>query len=203
MIRKIVPHRVTGLCRFDLTGKGNGMLKSEQTLLVIIDVQGKLAQLMYEKEKLFESLQKAIKGARVLGIPIIWLEQNPEGLGPTIPEIASLLNGMKPISKFSFSCCGDDRFVDALNLLNRKQVLLAGIEAHVCVYQTAADLVALGYEVQVVTDAVSSRTKENREIGLQKMHDVGASLTSMETALFELLKTAKTESFKEIARIVK
>jgi nicotinamidase-related amidase len=87
--------------------------------------------------------------------------------------------------------------------MNRKQVLLAGIEAHVCVYQTAADLVALGYEVEILTDAVSSRTKENREIGLQKMHEVGASLTSTETALFELLKTAKAGQFKEIARIVK
>jgi nicotinamidase-related amidase len=179
------------------------MLNLQETALVIIDVQGKLAQLMYEKERLFENLRKVIKGARVLGIPIIWLEQNPEGLGPTIPEVASLLNDMRPISKFSFSCCGDDRFVNALNLLNRKQVLLAGIEAHVCVYQTAADLVALGYEVQIVTDAVSSRTRENKEIGLQKTHEVGASLTSTETALFELLKTAKADRFKEVARIVK
>jgi nicotinamidase-related amidase len=179
------------------------MLNLQETALVIIDVQGKLAQLMYEKERLFENLRKVIKGARVLGIPIIWLEQNPEGLGPTIPEVASLLNDMRPISKFSFSCCGDDRFVNALNLLNRKQVLLAGIEAHVCVYQTAADLVALGYEVQIVTDAVSSRTRENKEIGLQKTHEVGASLTSTETALFELLKKAKADRFKEVARIVK
>jgi nicotinamidase-related amidase len=179
------------------------MLKLEETILVVIDVQGKLAQLMYEKEKLFENLQKVIKGARVLGIPIIWLEQNPEGLGATIPEVASLLSDTKPISKYSFSCCGENGFSNALSSLNRKQVLLAGIEAHVCVYQTAADLVVLGYEVQIVTDAVSSRTKENKEIGLQKMHEIGASLTSIETALFELLKTAKAERFKEIARIVK
>jgi len=179
------------------------MLNLEETVLVIIDVQGKLARLMYEKDKLFENLQKAIRGARVLGIPIIWLEQNPKGLGSTVPEVASLLSDTKPISKFSFSCCGDEGFINVLNSMNRKQVLLAGIEAHVCVYQTAADLVALGYEVEILTDAVSSRTKENREIGLQKMHEVGASLTSTETALFELLKTAKAGQFKEIARIVK
>jgi nicotinamidase-related amidase len=179
------------------------MLKQEETVLVIIDVQGKLAQLMHKKEELFENLQKIIKGARVLGIPIIWLEQNPAGLGPTIPEVASLLSDIKPISKFSFSCCGDERFISALNSLNRKQVLLAGIETHICVYQTAADLVGLGYDVQIVADAVSSRAKENKKIGLERMREIGASLTSTETALFELLRTARADKFKEIARIVK
>ncbi|MCX5800149.1 MAG: hydrolase [Candidatus Eisenbacteria bacterium] len=179
------------------------MLKTETTVLVIIDVQGKLAHLMHRKEELFENLQKIIKGARILGIPILWLEQNPEGLGPTIPELAALLDDVGPISKFSFSCCGDDRFVTALNSLNRKQVLLAGIETHICVYQTATDLVASGYEVQIVSDAVSSRTKENRKIGLERIKEIGAGLTGTETALFELLRTAKAEKFKEIAKIVK
>lgn len=179
------------------------MLKPEETVLVIIDVQGKLAQLMHKKEELFENLQKIIKGVRVLGIPIIWLEQNPEGLGPTIPEVTSLLSGIKPISKFSFSCCGDECFIGALSSLNRKQVLLAGIETHVCVYQTAVDLVGMGYEAHIVADAVSSRTKENKKIGLERMREIGASLTSTETALFELLRTARADKFKEIARIVK
>ena len=103
----------------------------------------------------------------------------------------------------SFSSCRNDRFVQALKALNRKQVLIAGIEAHVCVYQTAAELVDLGYEVQVVVDAVSSRNMENKEIGLQRMRDSGVSLTSVETALFELLKVAEGEQFKEILKIVK
>jgi len=179
------------------------MLKLGETVLVIIDVQGKLAQLMHKKEELFENLQKIIKGARVLGIPIIWLEQNPEGLGTTVPEVSNLLGDIKPISKFSFSCCGDERFVSTLNSCNRKQVLLAGIETHICVYQTAMDLVASGYEVQIVADAISSRTKNNKKIGLERIKEVGASLTSTETALFELLRTAKAEKFKEVARIVK
>jgi len=179
------------------------MLDIRNTVLVIIDVQGKLAHLMYKKEELFDNLQRLIKGARVLGIPIIWLEQNPEGLGPTIPEVSSLLGDIEPIAKFCFSCCGADSFVTALRSSNRRQVLLAGIEAHVCVYQTAADLVNLGYEAHVVTDAVSSRTKENKKIGLERMREVRASLTGVETVLFELLRSSKAELFKEIAGILK
>ena len=131
------------------------------------------------------------------------MHNNPQGLGPTIPEVADLLSEIQPISKLSFSCCRNDRFVQALKVSNRNQVLIAGIETHVCIYQTAVDLVDLGYEVQVVTDAVSSRTAENKEIGLQKMRDAGISFTSLETALFELLKFAEGEQFKEILKIVK
>lgn len=179
------------------------MLKIENTTLLIIDIQGNLAHLMHGKELLFKNVQKLIKGIQILGIPILWVEQNPQGLGPTIPEIADILSNIQPISKMSFSSCRNDDFLQALNALNRKQVLVAGIEAHVCVYQTAADIVDIGYEVQVVTDAVSSRNVENKEIGLQRMRDSGVSLTSVETALFELLKVAEGEQFKEILKIVK
>lgn len=179
------------------------MLKIENTILLIIDIQGNLAHLMHGKERLFKNVQKLIKGIQILGIPILWVEQNPQGLGPTIPEIAELLSNIQPISKMSFSSCRNDGFLQTLNTLNRKQILIAGIEAHVCVYQTAADLVDNGYEVQVVTDAVSSRSVENKEIGLQRMKNSGATLTSVETALFELLKVAEGEQFKEILKIVK
>ncbi len=179
------------------------MLKIESTTLVIVDIQGHLAHLMHGKERLFKNVQKLIKGIQILGIPILWVEQNPQGLGPTIPEIADILSSIQPISKMSFSSCRNDGFLQSLNALNRKQVLIAGIEAHVCVYQTAADLVNIGYEVQVVTDAVSSRSVENKDIGLQRMKDSGVSLTSVETALFELLKVAEGEQFKEILKIVK
>jgi len=166
-------------------------------------IVGYLAHLMHGKELLFKNVQKLIKGIQILGIPILWVEQNPRGLGPTIPEIADILSNIQPISKMSFSSCRNDRFLQALNALNRKQVLIAGIEAHVCVYQTAAELVDIGYDVQVVTDAVSSRNMENKEIGLQRMRDSGVSLTSVETALFELLKVAEGEQFREILKIVK
>lgn len=179
------------------------LLETENTVLLIVDIQGKLAHLMDRKELLFQNVQKLIKGIRILGVPVLWVEQNPQGLGPTIPEISALLTDIQPISKMSFSSCRNERFLQALRTLDRKQILVSGIEAHICVYQTAVDLVDIGYEVQVVTDAVSSRNAENKEIGLQRMKMFGVGLTSVETALFELLKVAQGEQFRDIIRIVK
>jgi nicotinamidase-related amidase len=179
------------------------MITSADTALVLVDVQAKLAPAMHDKEALLENLRRLVQGVRILGVPILWTEQNPAGLGPTLPEIADLLPDQKPVSKFSFSCCGSEQFRNELSALNRKNMLIAGIEAHVCVYQTAADLIHLQYEVQIVADAVASRTPENRLIGLEKSKSVGACLTSTETVLFELLKDAKSEKFKEIINIVK
>lgn len=179
------------------------MLTTEDTILVVVDVQGNLAQSMHNKEELFENLKKVIKGLQVLGVPIIWAEQNPQGLGPTIPEIAELLPNHQPISKFSFSCCGSEEFVRNLDKTKRKNVLLVGIETHVCVYQSAADLINSEYNVQVIADAVSSRTLENKHIGLEKCKDAGATLTSTETVLFELLKTAEDDKFLKIIKLIK
>jgi len=179
------------------------MLVVDDAVLLVVDVQGNLAQAMHEKEALFDALRRVIRGAQALEIPILRAEQNPEGLGPTIPEIDALLPESPPFSKLSFSCCGNVDFVRELEALSRKQVLVAGIEAHVCVYQTARDLAALGYEVHVVADAVSSRTAGNRSVGLQRMRELGAVTTSVEMALFELLRTAEGPAFKELLRIVK
>ena len=179
------------------------MLKLQDTVLVVIDIQGKLAHLMHDKEELFKNARLMIQGAQILEIPILLTEQYPQGLGPTIPEIAALLPDNEPISKMSFSSCREERFLQALKEQNRSQVLVAGIETHICVYQTTADLIDMGYEVQVVTDAVSSRVAENKQVGLQKMSTAGALMTSVETALFELLGVAGGDVFKEIVRIVK
>jgi nicotinamidase-related amidase len=179
------------------------MLNIEKTALVIIDVQEKLSRVMHEKEQLFENLQRIIKGIQILGIPIVVTEQNPNGLGPTAPEIAPLLIDSKPVTKFSFSCCGEEPFLREIEKLNRKQILLTGIETHVCVYQTAVDLIEAGYEVHTVVDCVSSRTPENKNLALDKMKSEGARLTSVEIALFELLRTAKSPKFKELSKIVK
>jgi nicotinamidase-related amidase len=183
--------------------EGKQMLTIQNSALVLVDVQGTLAQAMHDKERFFDCIIRLVKGAQVLELPILWNEQNPAGLGPTIPEIVELLPNQSPLSKLSFSCCGNAEFVKALKALNRKNMLVAGIEAHVCVYQTAADLVDLNYNVQVVADAVASRTAENKQIGLEKSKEAGAGLTSTETVLFELLKIAKGDKFKEIIKIVK
>lgn len=179
------------------------MLELSNTILVCIDIQGNLAQAMHAKEDLFENLKKLISGSRILDIPIIWTEQIPQKLGTTIPEIAERMPDITPISKISFSCCGNEKFMQALKAANCKQVLIAGIEAHVCVYQTAVELISMGYEVQIITDCVSSRRLENKTIGLEKTKDAGAALTTTETVLFELLRTAAAPKFKEIVRIVK
>jgi nicotinamidase-related amidase len=180
------------------------MLTIDNTTLLVIDVQGKLAELMYQRETLFANLQRMIKGAKVLELPILVTEQVPEKLGPTRPEIAELLTEVvDPIHKTSFSCCGNATFMQQFKALGRRQVLLTGMETHICVYQTAVDLLGLGYEVQVVTDAVSSRTAENRQTGIRRMKAAGAVLTSTEMALFELLRIAEGPQFKEIAKIVK
>jgi len=179
------------------------MLTIQDTVLVLVDVQEKLARAMYEKEALAENTVKLVKGAKILGLPILWTEQNPQGLGNTLPEVKALLADQEPVTKLSFSCCGEPRFIDRLQPLNRRQALIAGIESHVCVYQTAMDLVKMGYEVQVVADAVSSRTPANKALGLERCKELGASLTSTETALFELLRVAEGDKFKQMLKVVK
>jgi nicotinamidase-related amidase len=179
------------------------MLEIKNSCLVIVDVQGKLAQLMHDKQQLFNNIQILIKAAKILDIPIIFCQQYPKGLGQTIPEIANLLTGIKPVDKLNFSCCGDEKFNSRLKQLARRQILLCGIETHVCVYQTAVDLIAKGCEVELIADAVSSRTLENKQIAIAKMQAEKVKISSVETALFELLKTAEHPQFKEIAKLVK
>jgi nicotinamidase-related amidase len=179
------------------------MLAVDKCALVVIDIQGKLAQLMYRKESLFENAQKLIKGFQVLGVPIVVTEQYPKGLGPTIPEIAGLFPDFRPLPKVAFSCCGDEGFQREIRALNRQQILICGIETHVCVYQTTVDLLASRHHVEVVADVVSSRTADDRQTGLQRMLDEGARITSVEMALFELMKVAEGPKFKEVSKIVK
>jgi len=179
------------------------MLTRDNTVLVIIDIQGKLWNVMHEKDDLLNNAQKLVKGMRVLDIPIILTEQNPNGLGPTLPELMELMPEVKPIPKFSFSCCLDAGFQQALKNSNRKQVLICGIEAHICVYQTSLELIAAGYEVQVVADVVSSRVVRNRDIILSRLQSEGAKLTVTESAIYELLQTAQSPSFKELLKVIK
>ncbi len=179
------------------------MLKTENAVLVVIDVQGKLATLMHNRDEFYKNIVRMIEGAKVLDIPVLWNEQLPDKLGTTIPEIKSVLEGAAPLVKKTFSCCGNKDFVTQLKGLKRKQVLLVGMETHVCVYQTAQDLLAEGYEVFLVADAVSSRSLENKQIGLSTMKDLGARITNVEMALFEMLQTAEGDQFKQVIRIIK
>jgi hypothetical protein len=181
--------------------EGINVLTRDNAVLIIIDVQGNLARMMDNKEIVYENTGKIIKGVQVLGMPIILMEQ--VNLGQTIPEIKDLIPSISPIIKESFSCCRNHEFMEALAALHRKQLLICGIETHICIYQTSVELVALGYDVHVVADAVSSRTATNREIALQKMMARGAAWTSAEMALYELLGTAADSKLRDIVRIVK
>ena len=179
------------------------MLEIQNSCLVVVDVQGKLAQLMHNKEVLFKNLQVLIRTAQILNIPILWCQQCPNALGPTIPEIAQCLTDHEPINKSAFSCSGDEKFNSKLNELSRDQIILCGIETHVCIYQTAIDLLRKGLEVNVIADAVSSRTLENKQIALEKMAAENAKIYCTEMALFELIRTAEHPHFKEIAGLIK
>jgi nicotinamidase-related amidase len=175
----------------------------QKCCLVVIDVQGKLAQLMHDRQALFKNIQILIKAAKILNIPILWCQQCPDALGATVPEIAQLLAEDEPINKATFSCCGSEQFNAKLNELSRNQVLLCGLETHVCIYQTAIDLLRKDFNVNVIADAVSSRTSENKQIAINKMTTEGINISCTEMALFELLKTTEHPQFKHIAKLVK
>ena len=178
-------------------------LTPENTVLVLIDFQERLFPVMSDKEKLLNNVAKLTRGALALELPIIVTEQYPKGLGPTIPEIKSLIPNFKAIEKTCFSCCDEPAFAETLSALKCKQIIIAGIEAHICTYQTAVALARAGYQVEVVSDGVSSREPENKTVALSKLGLIGILPTTTEMALFELLKIAKGEKFKAISAIVK
>jgi nicotinamidase-related amidase len=175
------------------------VLDREGAALVVVDVQEGFRPAVVDFERVADEVGKLVEGARALGVPIVVTEQYPQGLGTTVPEVAEHLQDIEPLEKVRFSAAAADGF----DLNGRRQALLCGIESHVCVSQTAHDLLDRGVEVHVARDAVSSRTVENRELGLHKMEGAGAILTSVETALFELLGAAGSEEFKTVQRLVK
>lgn len=179
------------------------MLTIENACLVIVDIQEKLLPVMTNPEQVVKNTAVLIQIAKALNIPILWCEQVPKALGPTVRELASLLDGTGPIDKSTFSCCGDEAFMGKVDQLKVQTAILCGIESHVCVFQTAMDLIQHGLYVHVVADATSSRTNENKTIGLNRMAKEGAVITSTEMLLFELLRDAKHEKFRELAKLIK
>jgi nicotinamidase-related amidase len=179
------------------------MLTAQNTCLILIDIQEKLLSLMNAPEQVVKNTSVLIQVAKALDIPILWCQQVPKALGPTVGELSSLLAGVEPINKTSFSCGGDERFIEQIDALKPRTAILCGIEAHVCVFQTAMDLIQHGLYVHVVADATSSRTQGNRGIGLNRMAKEGAVISSTEMLLFELLRNAKHEKFRELAKLIK
>ncbi len=179
------------------------MLQMETTALVLIDVQGKLAFQVDGSMSVLDNLKRLIKAARLYELPVVMVEQCPRDLGPTVPEIKGLLPEITAAEKNTFDACLSDDFFQRIKECGKEQLLVAGIEAHVCVYQTVAGLLRNGYEVSVACDAVSSRTACNRETALQRMRELGALITTTEMALFELVKIAAGDRFRRFVDIVK
>ena len=171
--------------------------------LVIIDVQEKLFPVMSEKESFLKNLIVLIKGFQLFDLPIIVTEQVPEKLGNTISQVSSLFENMEPITKSSFSCVGEPKFKRSMDLINPNEIILTGIETHVCVYQTTKDLLKQNMHVEIITDAVSSRKHDNHEIALQRMNKEGAGLNTVEMMLFSLQEKAEGVTFKKLVRLVK
>ncbi|MCU1349670.1 MAG: isochorismatase hydrolase [Acidobacteria bacterium] len=181
-------------------------LERSETLVVLIDLQEKLMPVIDRGAEVARNAERLIRGCKVLDVPLLLTEQYVKGLGPTIEPLRRALeetSGYVPVEKACFSSYGAAEFETALRVARRRQIVVAGIEAHVCVYQTVTDLLGAGYEVSIVADAISSRAPENRDTALRRMTADGARLTSTEMCLFEMLATSGTEEFRAISRLVK
>ena len=180
------------------------MLSKGNTGLIVVDVQGKLATLMHESDALIENITKLVKGAKALDLPILWLEQNPEKLGPTAEPIREVLESTHlPITKYTFDGCKEATFKVAVENAEVDTWLVCGIESHICVYQTAVSLRQSGYRVELVTDCVSSRTAANKALALAKLTANGVVLTGLEMCLYEMVEDCRVPEFKEILALIK
>lgn len=178
-------------------------LSLQQSFVLVVDVQGRLARLMDDSEAMIRNQQILIEGCRLLDVPVIWAEQLPDKLGSTVPELVEKLDGLHPRTKSSFGCFGDPGLREAIEELDRTQVILCGIETHVCVWQSAVRMLEKGYQVHVVADAVGSRSPFNKSIGLKRMQQEGASLSVVEMVLFELMENATHPKFREVTKLLK
>ena len=180
------------------------LLTRDATVLVVIDMQEGYRRVLFEWERVAAAVVRMMRGATILGVPILVTEQYPKGVGATAAEVAAEFpTGTAPIQKMSMSCCGADEFQKALHDTGRRQVVIAGIETHACVNQTAHDLLADGYQVHVVHDATSSRRHEDYELGWAKLVQSGVAPATVESALLELVRTAEDRDFKAIQRLIK
>jgi nicotinamidase-related amidase len=170
---------------------------------LIIDIQEKLFPFISGNEQLTSRTITLIQGLKILNIPLVVTEQYTKGLGPTIQPLKAILEEILPIEKMAFSCCDEPGFLERLALLDKKFVVIAGIESHVCVLQTAMDLLEKGFLPVVVEDCVSSRRLNDKQMAIIRMRRAGAVITTVESVLFELLRYSGTDEFRAISKLVK
>lgn len=177
-------------------------LDKEDTILVIIDIQERLVPVMSEKDSVIKNTNILISTANTMDIPVLLTQQYTKGLGETVAELNENLEQVERIEKNTFTACIDNT-MDFLKNSNRKTIIISGMEAHVCVFQTVRDLLNHGYKVFVAADAVCSRTKENYDNGIEIMRDMGAVISNTETILFDLLKKSGTDEFRKLSKLIK
>lgn len=178
-------------------------LNKENTIGLVIDMQEKLLPHIQSHDKILKSNLTMVKGLRTLNVPIIVTQQYTKGLGNTIPALNDAIGNFSYIEKLTFSCYREPAFIKVMNRSGKRNVVIMGIESHVCVLQTALDLLYNNFNPVIVTDAVGSRNDEDKNISLWRMRDVGCIMTSTESILFELCRKAGTPEFKEISNLVK
>jgi nicotinamidase-related amidase len=181
----------------------NFVLSRENTAIVVVDIQEKLAVAMSKRQNVIDNCLHLIELAKMLDIPVLVTEQYPKGLGPTVAEIRESLPVYKPIEKLAFNCCDAPDFSAELRQVCRPKVVVVGMETHICVLQTTLGLIQEGYDPHIVSDAVCSRVDDNGRVGLEFMRDAGAAITCTETVLFQLLGAAGSAEFKAISKRIK
>jgi nicotinamidase-related amidase len=182
--------------------KSTGILCNKETVFVLVDLQEAFAPVVKDFGKLVKNAQILVDAAQILKIPLLVTEQYPKGLGKTVGSIKIPL-GTPLFEKAAFSCFGCSEFAEKVSVLGFKRIVLFGIEAHVCVLQTALDAIARGLEVHIAADAVGSRAEENKMLGIDRARQSGAFIASTEMVLFQILREAGSEEFKRISRLVK
>ena len=179
------------------------ILNRAHAALLVVDVQTRLTQAVRSGQAMVGEIVKLVRGFRILGLPIFATEQYPKGLGHTEPRILEALGGNSAVVKATFSCCGAPDLISNIRSQGIRQILLSGTEAHVCVQQTALDLLSRDFQVQLAVDAVASRKELDYRTALDRMARSGVILTSVESALFELLEISGTAEFKQVASLIK
>jgi len=175
----------------------------ENTIGVVVDIQERLFPHIHEHELLEKNTKILIQGLKALDVPCIITEQYKKGLGDTVAGIKELVAEYPHFEKMAFSCCGEPKFMESLEVSTKRTVILAGMETHICMLQTAIDLKERGFHPVVVEDCVSSRTPDNKRIALERMRQEGITVTSYESILFELCRVAGSDAFKTISKLVK
>lgn len=179
------------------------LASASDSLLLVIDLQEKLLPKVLDAAGVVAKSVQLIRACRALEVPVVLTEQYPKGLGPTVPEVLEAAEGSPVYAKTAFSCLGDQAILDAVRASGARTVLLAGVEAHVCVLHTALDLRDLGLSAHVVTDAVGARSERDRAVALERVAQAGAVLATVEMTIFELVRDAAAPAFKAILPLVK